>query len=377
MLISQLSGGGAERIFCEMANFWCNRGCDVSIITLAGQRENSDNFGHNYSVSESVRVIELDLLSESRCLRDRLLSNWKRIAAIRSALSQTQPECLVSFMTGPNILAILASGFTGVPLVVSERIDPLADQAQGRCWRLLRKLLYRFAGAVVAQTRTAGDWLDAECRVASIVIPNHLRQLPVCERRREDLILSVGRLDRTRQKGFDLLLEAFARISKEYSSWNMAIVGRMPDGVEKDQLHSIVGENGLEGRVLFVGPVNGIEEWYARAGLVVQYSRYEGFPNVVLEAMGMGAPVISSDCRSGPADIITDGEDGRLVPSDSVDELVVSMRSLLDDPSKRMQLGERAAEVKEKYGIERMMGQWEDLINKVIGSKKKGVLCAE
>jgi glycosyltransferase involved in cell wall biosynthesis len=100
----------------------------------------------------------------------------------------------------------------------------------------------------------------------------------------------------------------------------------------------------------------------ARAGLVVQPSRFEGFPNVVLEAMGLGAAVISADCPAGPRDLIVDGINGRLVPVEDIDALCTVMRALMADAAARERLGGQARKVRDIYSQEKIMSKWESIV---------------
>jgi glycosyltransferase involved in cell wall biosynthesis len=168
------------------------------------------------------------------------------------------------------------------------------------------------------------------------------------------MVLAVGRL--SREKGFDLLIRAFSGIKQEFPDWRLLIIGAGPE-------HSALlrlGEHLKLGECLeFRAPVRDIESWMSRAGLVVQPSRFEGFPNVVLEAMGMGAAVISADCRSGPAEIIKDGVNGRLVPVEDVAALTQAMAELLRQPEERARLGSEARKVREVFRQDLVMDHWD------------------
>ena len=174
---------------------------------------------------------------------------------------------------------------------------------------------------------------------------------------RENLILAIGRL--VPQKGFDLFLEAFARIAPEFPQWRAAIAGEGPD---REALERLSAELGVRGRVDFVGHVRDVESWMARASLVVQPSRFEGFPNAVLESMGMGAAVISADCPAGPAELIEDGINGRLVPVEDVEALAEAMAELMGDPALRLRLGREATRVRERFRQDSIMAQWEAVL---------------
>jgi GalNAc-alpha-(1->4)-GalNAc-alpha-(1->3)-diNAcBac-PP-undecaprenol alpha-1,4-N-acetyl-D-galactosaminyltransferase len=118
-------------------------------------------------------------------------------------------------------------------------------------------------------------------------------------------------------------------------------------------------ELNLTGRAEFVGEVRDAELWMARAGLLVHPSRREGFPNVVLEAMGMGTAVICADCRAGPSELIEDGVNGRLVPVDDVDALTRVMSELMTKPDLRRGLGREACKVREAFSQTLIMEKWE------------------
>ena len=115
-------------------------------------------------------------------------------------------------------------------------------------------------------------------------------------------------------------------------------------------------------KVQLVGRVDKVEDWLSQAGLFVQSSRIEGFPNALLEAMGMGLAVISTNCRSGPSEIIQDGVNGRLVPTESVLELADTMIELIGDSNKRQAIGKSALEVNKHYAEEKILEKWKGLL---------------
>lgn len=349
LVTGSLLGGGAERQLSEMANHWSEQGALVTLATWSGPAT-----GDFYPLDARIERRWLDVSAARRGPLAALAASRRRIRRLRSLLEESAPDAVLSFIDVSNIHTVLAARGLAVRVVIAERTHPAVNRTVSRPWRALRRILYRRANVVVAQTRDAAEWLERACGTPVQVIPNFLRDLPPAQGPREPLILAVGRL--SAEKGFDLLLKGFAALAARFPGWRVCIIG---EGVERGALHRLARALGIEERVEFTGEVRGTENWMARASLLVHPSRREGFPNVVLEAMGMGLPVLCTNCRAGPSDLIQDGINGRLVPVDDLDALTRAMRELMEHPELREQLGLAATSVRGTYGRERIMRRWE------------------
>jgi GalNAc-alpha-(1->4)-GalNAc-alpha-(1->3)-diNAcBac-PP-undecaprenol alpha-1,4-N-acetyl-D-galactosaminyltransferase len=353
LVIGSLEGGGAERQMSDMANYWAAKDWKVVLATWSGPAV--IDF---YPIDARVSRMHLAVPSEGAVGGiSRVRVNLERVSRLRQLLKSTEPHAVLSFMTESNLLTILSAIGLKLRVVVSERVQPAMHSAFPWTWHRLRRVLYAWADAVVAQTGDASHWLERNCRTRAVVIPNALRALPPPSGDRESLIVAVGRL--THQKGFDVLLRAFARIAGNFKDWRLVIIG---EGVERRTLTALTEELMLAARVTFVGQTPDVIAWMSKAGLVVQPSRFEGFPNVVLESMGLGAAVISSNCPSGPADLIEDGVNGRLVPVDDVETLACVMAQLMSSPEERARLGLAATAVRERYRQDAIMARWESCL---------------
>jgi Glycosyltransferase len=161
-------------------------------------------------------------------------------------------------------------------------------------------------------------------------------------------VLAVGRY--SYQKGFDILLDAWRKM--DTTGWNLRIAG------SGDDLGPLPGN-------VILGPSTDIKEEYQKSAFLVMSSRYEGLPMVLLEAQAAGLPAVAFTCKCGPRDVITDGENGFLVPEGDVDGLATGMRRLMDDPGLRRSMGAAAYSNSDKYDKERIMSLWENLFQEL------------
>ena len=151
------------------------------------------------------------------------------------------------------------------------------------------------------------------------------------------MVFAAGRL--TRVKGFDLLLESWALLEKDFPDWKLCIAG---DGEDRENLLELIEEKGLRAAEL-VGRVSDMEEWYGRSAFYVLPSRDEGFGMVLIEAMSHGRAAVSFACKAGPGEIISDGENGFLVPEGDTAAFAERMRRLMESPELCREMGERAS----------------------------------
>jgi GalNAc-alpha-(1->4)-GalNAc-alpha-(1->3)-diNAcBac-PP-undecaprenol alpha-1,4-N-acetyl-D-galactosaminyltransferase len=340
-----------------MANYWASQNCDVTLITLASQDLDW------YAVHSRVKRIALNLEISSRNIAEAARHNATRLRNLRRAIRNSDPNVVISFCGETNILTLLASIGMAIPVIVSERVDPRYHPI-GAIRHGLRHLLYRRADGLVVQSTALHDWA---CRFVGpqgvYVIPNPVEkpETGVAHMRLSSgrTVVAMGRL--THQKGFDLLLRAFARCASKHD-WSLIIIG---EGNERAALEALIAELGLKDRVSLLGPRQNPARILQEADLFVMSSRYEGFPNALLEAMACGMAVISTDCPTGPAEIIRHGVDGLLVEPHDINALATAMERLMADYNERERLGARAVEVTERFGVERVMSMWDSAVQQV------------
>ena len=357
IVIYSLDGGGAERVTANLARLWANRGDKVTVATLSSAAA-------TYQLEPGIEIVDLNLAKLSEGIGDALLNNICRVSAIRALIRRLTPDVTIGIMTAANVLVALAAIGLATRTVGAERLYP-PDLNAGLWWALARKYVYGLLGRVIAQTRAASVWLEANTTARCVAtIPNAV-EWPLSESGRSispssilrpgrKLILAAGRLDS--QKGFDLLIRAFAALRGDHRDWDVVILG---EGPERSALEACIDGAGLAAMVFLPGRVGNMADWYQRAAIFCFSSLSEGFPNVLLEAMAAGVPVISFDCNAGPRDIIRDGIDGLLVPLGDERRLAEAMRSLMEDEKVRVQMGVRAVEVRERFSADRVLTLWD------------------
>jgi glycosyltransferase involved in cell wall biosynthesis len=177
-------------------------------------------------------------------------------------------------------------------------------------------------------------------------------------------VVGMGRL--APEKGFELLIEAFARCGANHREWKLIIFG---EGPELPALQSLARRFGVGDSVEFGGLVREPAVELAASEIFALSSRFEGFPNALLEAMACGVPVVSFDCPSGPSEIIRDGIDGIMAPAGNVELFSAALARLMSDSVLRSQLGANARKAVERFSVEKISAMWSDLFAEVIPSE--------
>lgn len=349
-----------------MANHWAQEGETVTLISLDSAETDT------FQLSDSVQRHALGLMQDSNNLWQAVYNNWYRIKKLREAIKQSEPDVVISLTDRMNVLTLLASHQSKWPVLISERSDP-RHHPIGRLWSALRKYMYPRATVLVVQTEGVADYFRAWLKSTPIeVIPNAVpaprspdvpvvTEKDVLERPPSHLILGMGRL--SYEKGFDMLIDAFSLLAHEFPEWKLRILG---EGPLRDSLQKTINESGLQEQIELAGWGADPELFLDQGELFVLPSRYEGFPNALLQAMSRGLACISFDCESGPADIAREDLQVMLVPAENVSELTWAMRELMQDERLCKEVAVQNLQVTERFSVARYFEAWDQLINQTI-----------
>jgi GalNAc-alpha-(1->4)-GalNAc-alpha-(1->3)-diNAcBac-PP-undecaprenol alpha-1,4-N-acetyl-D-galactosaminyltransferase len=367
---AQLADGGAERVAIDLCCYLRDAGLNVTLLTLSGDMPDA------YRAPEGVLRERLEARLLPPSILHRLWYLVNRVIGIRRKIKSYAPDAVVTFIDKVNILVLFSLIGTGIPVVVSERIHPAHNPIAGQ-WKLARQLIYPLARAVTVQTDEGAEWFRRHSAIKHpAVIANAVRHLRDFDseagpatgsteaEEMRPFVLTIGRL--TEQKGFDLLLEAFQEAGLAAAGWRLVILG---EGPERAALERQARALGIGDKVMLPGFVD-VGPFLRSAGLFVMSSRYEGFPNALMEAMQVGLPCISFDCPSGPRDLVKNEQNGLLVPPQDVAALTAALVRMAADPELRQRLGAAAAGVNEQFSQARIYGKWLTLLDDIAAGKR-------
>ena len=351
-VLAGLGAGGAERVVSLIASEWAAKGHDLEIVTFE-----PDDASSYHTLDGRVRITRLGLPPSSKGAARGILHAARRIWRLRQAFRRSRPELVVSFLTKINVLTLVATLGMTVPVIVSERNNP-RRQASHPFWNWLLAFLYPLADAIVMQTTESRECLPPALRARAIVIPNPIRVPTIAAPSSSEIktLVAVGRLDR--QKGFDLLIEAFSRIAPNHPGWRLVIWG---EGPEKAALQGQIASADLSDRVRLPGLTEVPQAWISDATAFVLSSRYEGFPNALGEALAAGLPAAAFNCPYGTADLMRDGINGLLVPDGDIQALAEALDRLMSDERLRQRLGSAARQSALRFAPDRIIASWWDV----------------
>ena len=374
-LPSLYHSGGMERILTEKANWLVEHGYDVDILTT-----DQNNRAPFFKLSDKINLIHLDInFSEhynANPLKKYFL-HYKRLYEYKSQLqkiAQQNAYDIIVSLCGKEIefltsLRCKAKKVAELHFSQNFKSQFIESNHEGALYRIIGKWLTRsfvrstknLDALVVLTKDDMQQWLKTNKNIHQIYnfIPtsNEYSQRTHTINKR---CVAVGRLDA--QKGFDLLIKSWQQVVKAAPNWKLEIFGI---GEWKDKLSKEISDSGLDGKVILRGQSNNIGEELGKSDVFILSSRYEGFPMVLLEALKAGLPIVAYDCKTGPKEIVEDGQNGYLIPNGDVDEMANTIIRLTEHPEHLETFGSRSLEICDKFEKESIMQQWDKLFKAI------------
>ena len=376
--IGGLCIGGAERVICNLAEYFYSEGYRVTMVTKVRDEK-------EYELNPGIRRIIADITPEEET-GSRIHNLFARISKLKRIWKEVKPDVIVSFIRKNNLMAIASAAPLGIPVVVSVRSAP-ERELKGFGFKTISFLLFRNAAGVVLQTREAYNFFPGYIREKAVVLPNsinpdflkaseeltlattinHDKKMTVYERIpssvKEKRIITVGRIDDNKNQR--LLVEAYVKIVDHYPDWSLELIG---DGSGRQALEEYVSTLPCKDRISFAGSVDDVAKRMSEASIFVLPSKIEGMPNALIEAMVMGMACISTDCPcGGPRDLIAaDESNGILVPVDNVDAMAMALKRLITNAPLRQSMGDNARKIIATLNPDTVNKQWKNYIEHVM-----------
>ena len=354
IFVGGLSGGGTERVVCNLANYLVSKGHIIEIITMSDDEP-------SYVLSDQVNRIIL-LRKQER--KNFVVNSFLRFFHLRQYIKHSDTDGYLAMLTVSILLLLGLHHCIKVPILVSERGDPNSNSIIAK---YLLKRLAKYGDGFVFQTEDAEKWYNhcIEGKPRRIIF-NAINEDALCNgcnpNQREKKIVAVGRLFHA--KNFAMLINAFSIVHKKYNDYSLIIYG---EGALRLDLENEVRQLFLEDYVFLPGYISNVSDKINNASLFVLSSDCEGIPNALIEAMALGIPCISTDCPvGGPRYLISNGQNGILTPVGDVDSLANAMINLLDNPEYAEQLGQNAMLIRKQLDPIKIYSEWEEFISEIL-----------
>ena len=354
-----LCNGGAQRVISVIASELAEMGHDVSLLLFCRNEK-------EYPLSEKVKITAI---RESFAEYEKV-SGIARAIYIRKYLKALKPQVAIGFLEGGYGLYLSSIGMKFMK-VASVRNNPIVILRRKGLRALLDKAWFRAADAVVLQTKRQKEYTDSigwknrtvianPVSDAALAVPPHDYDRS-CRR-----IVMAGRLEK--QKNYPMAFAAMEKVLKMHPDVILDIFGK---GKEEATLRSLIEQMGLQGRVFLRGWTQNVLDEYEKSDVYVMSSDYEGMPNALMEAMAAGLPCVATDCDTGPADLIEDGENGYLVPVNDADAMAKRIIEIMDmTTEQRQHLGENARNIMaEEFNSQAIAKERENLLFRLQGEK--------
>lgn len=356
--IGSLQKGGAERVFVNLAEFFRSEGYRVTMVTQYRYPDEEE-----YMLPPKIKRVISDLNSDELS-NSRIVNFYRRVRKLHRIWKTEHPDMVLSCNGKNNFMAIVTTMFTVTKPVVSV-VGEAKEEYPGRLMHCLADCLFPFADGIILQTERSKYFFNKKIRQKAIILPNSLNPAfikPRYEGARDKRIVAVGRLDAN--KNHEMMIRAFAALRDKYPEYTLTIYG---EGELRPLLEDLVNRLGISEQVFLPGVIPDVAARIERAALFLLTSYSEGVSNALIEALASGLPVISTDVPSGgTVELMTDGENGLIIPAGDLHALEEAMDRLLGDPAYADSLGREAAKIQHRLAPERVNRLWKEYFNKIM-----------
>ena len=354
-VVPSLGVGGAERVVVSLANTLIDK-FDVSIYLLYNEK----NIFYKLSPEITIRYCN-DSLEKSGHFLSAIKNNYRIFSKLKSFSRKDGIEVLIGFTTTCNLMSILVALRNKISSIICDRSNPYFTKLNF-FWNTLRYLIYRKCNKLVVQTQHSKNYFNFISNSKIAILPNPLSNDLIQKKdslaKKKKHILYVARLDSN--KAQNVLIKAFANL--QVDDWKLILVG---DGNKSKYYKRLVQHLNIEERVIFTGKRDDPHFFYNQSKIFAFTSQSEGFPNSLIEAMYFGLPCVSTNCQSGPSELIEDGFSGFLIPVNNVECLTEKLKILIENHHIREKFSLNSTKKANEFLLENVKKKWESIINSV------------
>lgn len=352
-----LEKGGAERVISNLANELIKK----YKITIATNIKSESE----YKLDSNIKHIKIDKTrNTTKIKRITRKIGYYRTKKLQQIVEQEKPDIIIAFLPEPSFRILKLRKKINVPIIISDRNDPNIEY-KGIILKRLMKNRYKNADGFIFQTEDAKEYFKNIIKCKSEVIYNAINKEFIIEKPitiRKKTIVCVGRLEK--QKNHQLLIEAFEKFNKIDNSYELEIYG---EGKLREKLQKLIDDKELNKKVHLMGKTNNVKKSISDSSMFILSSDYEGMPNVLLEAMSMGIPCISTDCPiGGPKSMINNEENGLLVEINNSEQLCGAMIRLSKDEELLKKIYDNHKDFLKKFDEKTIYKKWEKYIEDII-----------
>ncbi len=357
-VINTLQVGGASKMLTYVSNDASEWFGKVYVISL---------FDNEKTEKLNSSIVQIPL---GRCVK-RAKDKAALFTKLRRTISKISPAMVCAFVSDVAFYTRIATLGMKTVMISAERGDPYTLPQK---WVRRVRWTYSKSDYCVFQTKQGAEFFGDKVIEKSFVIPNPYiptGSAALADGEKRKTVVSGGRL--VAQKGFDILISAFAKVIKKHPEYRLTIYG---EGQDREKLEKQVRDLGLESLVDMPGYVDDLQERIYGDGIFVLSSRFEGIPNALIEAMAAGLPCIATDCTpGGPSFLCGDNERGLLIPMEDSDIMAEKILYLIENPSVAEKLGANAKGITETLDKKVITSMWHSMFERISSQKRGSISC--
>lgn len=351
-----LCNGGAQRVISIVSSYLAEKGYDVHLLLFSRNEK-------EYPISEKVKITSIGNNYEEYSK----ISLMERIRFIRKLLKKLKPDIGIGFLEGGYALQLASCGIK-YKRVASARINPQYILSSKSFRGRINRMWFGGADKIVLQTKSQFKMVPETWKERSCIIANPVSELALnnkCELYEKNCrrFIMVGRLEQ--QKNYPMAFKAIEIVKEKYPDVHLDVFGK---GALESSLQQMIDQKGLADQITMRGWTQNALEEYTKHDLFLMTSDYEGMPNALMEAMAVGLPCVSTDCETGPSDLINDGENGYLVPVNDAEKFAQRIIDIIEMPlDGRIKMADLAhITMRDYFNVDVICKQWETMLNDLI-----------